>query len=110
MITIYIAENGKPFDCAWDCEIYEWKLHHKRLDDVKIFDKDGNELKDISLDDTYNDAYKVIVPDEEAAEQVHDAAEYYGWCSMETIDAPGTWGYRERDHYWDGEFVKEQDG
>lgn len=107
MRTIYIADDGKEFDDQYKCEHYEWMLNHTHLNDIKCYDKDNNELKDIMEEDTYNYCHKIIVPTNEAAKELNDLANYTGYCYYSHITETGTWIYEEKENGTDGRFVKE---
>ena len=105
MKVIYIADDGKEFDNAWDCEDYEWQLNHKHLNDVHCYDKDGNELKDIFSEDTYCKVMTIIVPTYEAAKDMQDLARYTCYCFYDHITESGVWVFDEdKDR-----FVKERE-
>lgn len=58
------------------------------MKDIKCYDKDGNELKEIMEEYTYNYCHKIIVST--------------GYCYYSQITEAGTWIYEEND----GRFVK----
>ena len=69
MKVIYIADDGKEFDNEYDCESYEWKLNHTHLNEICFYDKDGNKLNDAYSENTYNNAERIIVPNENAVKE-----------------------------------------
>lgn len=91
MKTIYIADDGTKFDDQYDCEDYEWRLNHPYLKDVHAFDKDGNELKNIFSEDTYNYSAKIIVTSDEGLKDLQALADYMGYCYYRHIDGIGEW-------------------
>ena len=95
MKVIYIADDGKEFDNEWDCMDYEWKLNHTHLNDIVFYDKDHNELKEIFLHDIYTITEKVVVPNKEALEDLHEFAEYTGFCCYYSIEDVGVWYFDE---------------
>ena len=105
MKVIYIADDGKEFDNAWDCEHYEWQLNHPYLKDVHFYDKDNNELKDIFSGDTYGDVMTITVPTDETAKDMQDLARYTGHCFYDHITESGVWVFDENKY----RFVKERE-
>ena len=93
MRVVYIADDGKEFDDQYDCEDYEWKLNHPSLNDIRLYDGDGNELKDILSQDTYEIVMKIVVPSEIAAKDLRELGYHTGWCCYEDISEPGEWGW-----------------
>lgn len=91
MKVVYEADDGTRFDNAVDCEDYEWKLKHPTINKIKLYDSNDEELFDIFNDVTYENADKVVVPDEECVSELHLFTEYTGYHSYDTIDSPGTW-------------------
>lgn len=91
MRVVYIADDGKEFDDKYDCEDYEWKLYHPYLNDVRLYDGEGNELKNIFSQYTYETVMKIIVPSEIAAKDLRKLGCYTGWRSYEDISESGEW-------------------
>ena len=91
MKIVYFADDGTQFDNEYDCEDYEWKLNHPHLKDVHIFDKDGNELKDVFAENTYHQSMKIIIPSIEALKDFQDFTNYAGYCAYYDIDQIGEW-------------------
>lgn len=91
MKVIYIADDGKEFDNEDDCEIYEWKLKHMHLNEICFYDKDGNKLYDAYSEDTYNNAERIVVPNENAVKELQEFARYTGYCCYEDITECGEW-------------------
>lgn len=91
MRVVYIADDGKEFDDQYDCEDYEWKLNHPSLNDIRLYDEKGNELKNIFSQNTYEIVMKIIVPSEIAAKDLCELGHYTGYCSYKDINEPGEW-------------------
>lgn len=91
MKIIYVADDGTQFDNEFDCEDYEWKLNHPHLREVRVFGKDGNEFNNIFEEDTYNYSEIIIVPDDEAARNLQELADYTGYCYYSHITKAGEW-------------------
>ena len=104
MRVVYIADDGKEFDDEWECKDYEWKLNHHHLNDVRLYDKDEMRLRDIFSEDTYNNVVKIIVPNNYAATDMKELANYTGYCYYAHITEAGTWVFEENGT--DGKFVK----
>ena len=104
MRILYIADDGKEFDDEWECKDYEWKLNHHHLNDVRLYDKDEMRLRDIFSEDTYNNVVKIIVPNNYAAKDMKELANYTGYCYYAHITEAGTWVFEEKGT--DGKFVK----
>ena len=104
MRVVYIADDGKEFTDKYDCEDYEWKLNHPYINDVRLYDKDNNEIKNILSQDTYEIVMKIVVPSENAVKDLQDLGRYAGFCCYENIDEPGEWVWCNED--WEFEFVK----
>ena len=95
MKIIYIADDGTQFDDEFACKDYEWVLNHPHLKDVHIFDKDGNEFKDIFSEDAYNYSTKIVVANDKAAKDLQDLAGYTGYCYYGQINKSGEWKFDE---------------
>lgn len=95
MRIIYIADDGKEFEDQFECEYYEWALNHPHLKSIKFYDKDGNELKDIMKEDTYDCCCKIMVPTREAVKEINDLADYTGYYDYSYITEAGTWIYEK---------------
>ena len=95
MRIVYIADDGTHFDDEYECRDYEWMQRHRALNDVVIFDKDGNWLKDIFSEDTYSKAMKIVVPNRAASLAFIDLAQYTGFCTYEDINRAGIWVWDE---------------
>ena len=97
MKVVYIADDGTWFNNEFACEDYEWRLNHPHVKDVHIFDENGNEFEDVLADDTYHNAMKIIVPNDEALKDFQAFAEYSGYCSYGDVDQVGEWVFDERN-------------
>ena len=93
MKVIYIADDGKEFDNAYDCESYEWELNHTHLNEIYFYDKDGNKLDDIYSENTYNNAEIIVVPNEDAVKELQELGRYTGYCCYEDITECGEWHF-----------------
>lgn len=93
MKVIYIADDGKEFDNAYDCESYEWKLDHTHLNEICFYDKDGNKLDDAYSENTYNNAERIVVPNENAVKELQELGRYTGYCCYEDIVECGEWQF-----------------
>lgn len=94
MKTVYIADDGKEFTDAFECEDYEWMLHHKNLHGVTMYDKDGVILTDFFEEETYVKAERILVPNNAAAKDLRELGDYTGYSGYEDISESGEW-------YWD---------
>lgn len=93
MKVIYIADDGKEFNNAYDCESYEWKLGHTHLNEICFYDKDGNKLDDAYSENTYNNVEIIVVPNEDAVKELQELARYTGYCYYEDIVECGEWQF-----------------
>ena len=91
MKIIYVADDEKEFDNEFDCQEYEWKLKHPHLNNIKFYDKNNNVLDEIFSQETYNIVKRVIVPDEDAVNDLQEFANYTGFCCYEDIISRGEW-------------------
>lgn len=107
MRTVYIAEDDTEFDDAFECEFYEWKLHHSYLRQIKCFDNQNNPIDDITEESAYNKCEKVIVPTEQSLSDLHALASYMGFTLCNDIKSIGTWVFDEHTTPWGG-FVKQK--
>lgn len=104
MKIVYIADDGKEFNDEWECRDYEWLLSHPAINDICMYDKDGNKMDDVMSEDTYNTVMKIIVPTKEAVAVVQELGEG-GFCAYEYVNDVGTWIWKE-GNWMDGKFVK----
>jgi len=102
MRVVYIADDGKEFNDEWDCRDYEWKLNHPAINDICMYDKDGNKMDDVMSEDTYNTVMKIIVPIKEAVAVIQELSRDF--CAYEYVNDVGTWVWKDKG--FDGEFVK----
>lgn len=94
MKILYVADDGKEFYNEFECEDYEWKLHHPYLNHVIFYDKDNNKL-DPFKDGTYEKTEKVFVPDNDSLDDLLEYANYTGYCAYTDISFSGTWVWSE---------------
>ena len=104
MRIVYIADDGTQFDNEYECEHYEWSLNHQNIYNIQMYDGAGSILVNFSSQDTYENADKIIVPDNAALEDLHELARLTGFCYYHQIESPGTWEFR-MDGY-DGRYIK----
>lgn len=90
MRVIYIADDGTTFDDEWDCQDYEFR-QSLSLDDIEIYDENGNRFDDILSEDAYNNCVKVVVKTDKAVADLHKIVEYTGFVGYDDIDSPGIW-------------------
>ena len=94
MKILYIANDGTQFEDEWECTDYEWILAHPHLKEIKFLNAAGEPALSDPLDDiTYNNTETVIVPNEEALQELQDLADYAGFCEYKDIDSIGTWNH-----------------
>ena len=103
MRIVYIADDGTEFDGKWECEDYEYLLNNPLLEDITMYNEDGEILTNIFDQETYEYAMKIIVPTNEAAVSLRDLGERNGWCAYADIKDAGTWVW---EHGFNGKFVK----
>ena len=61
---------------------------------LKLFnDSDKNKLYDAYSEDTYNNAERIVVPNENAAKELQELARYTGYCCYEDITECGEWHF-----------------
>lgn len=108
MKIIYIAEDGTQFDDEWDCKFHEWKMKHIHLNDIRFYDEKGQLLTSSPFDDIhYNKVEVVVVPNEEALQDLHTLVEYTGFIDYKNIDKIGTWKHYSNNSYDTGFMIKE---
>ena len=95
MKIIYVADDGKKFDNGFDCEMYEWKLDHPSLQDVRCYNKNNEKLNDIFAENTYYDVDKIIIPNDNVAKELQALGRYMGFSLYEFITESGEWVYDE---------------
>lgn len=103
MKVIYIADDGKQFDGAFECLDYEWRAAHSYLEDIHVYDEWGKRLEDLFSEDNYCRADVVIVDSLKGAMDLYDLAKYCGFCGYEDINSAGKWVW----DYEKSKFVKE---
>lgn len=111
MRTVYIADDGKEFNDEYECQNYEFKLRHPNIESIEIYDKDGNRLKDLFLERTYELAYRVIIKSKNEIKDINSLTRRMGYYGFNTINDTGIWIYDENDEcfvrYSDRAFFKE---
>ena len=94
MKILYIADDGTQFEDEWECADYEWRLTHPHLKEIKFLNAAGELLLSDPLKEiTYNNAETVIVPNEEALQDLQDMTDYTGFCEYNDINSIGTWNH-----------------
>ena len=77
-------------------------MNHTHLNEICFYDKDGNKLDDIYSENTYNNAERIVVPNENAAKELQELGRYTGYCCYEHITQSGEWYF----NYKKDTFVK----
>lgn len=103
MRIIYVSDDGKEFNDEYECERYEWIINNPDIENIYIYDKDGNELVDLFSENTYDKSYRIEVPDESALDALHKLAEYTGFYLYRIIDGCGTYVYDKSDFTFEKE-------
>ena len=102
MKILYIADDGTQFDDEWDCRDYEFRKELD-LDDIEMYDKDGNHL-DPMTEEAYDTVMRIVIKTEKAAEDLAKIEKYTGFIAYADVDTPGVWVYDDEKG-----FVKEGD-
>lgn len=97
MRVVYISDDGKEFNDEFECEQHEWIINNPDIENIHIYDKDGNELVDLFSENTYDKSYRIEVLDESALDALHKLAEYTGFCLYKTINDYGDYIYDNVD-------------
>lgn len=105
MRVIYVADDGTTFDDEWDCKDYEFRKSLS-LDDIEVYDENGNKFDDILSEDAYNNCVKVVVKTDKAVSDLHKIVKYTGFIGYDDIDSPGIWHAKDED--WFVTFEKEE--
>jgi hypothetical protein len=102
-LTTYISDDGKIFENELECLQYELSERCKKSK-VKVFGKHNKRLKEFWTDQAYDESLKVVVPDEEALEDIKAVTRYNGtFCEITDV---GIWRYKESDsNLWLGSFI-----
>lgn len=103
MRVVYISDDGKEFNDEFECEQHEWIINNPDIENIHIYDIDGNELVDLFSENTYDKSYRIEVADESALDALHKLADYTGFHLYKTIDDYGDYVYDNVDFV----FVKE---
>lgn len=108
MRILYIADDGTEFDNEFDCEVYEETNRHNKVNDIEVYDADGNRVlfESVYNDAFYNEAEKIIIHTEEEVADILWLAEYTGWCEFEQITSVGTWVRKNDEEYYEGVWEK----
>lgn len=112
MKILYVADDGTQFEDEWECTVYEWRLAHPHLSEIKFLNAAGEPILSDPLEDiTYNSTETVIVPNEEALQDLRDLTNYTGFCEYNDIDSIGTWKHCSGSRYIGGfrKVKKEED-
>ena len=107
MKKIYVADDGTQFDVKYKCENYEFALNHPKINDIIFLDKDQNELNDPYSVGDYIKTNTIIVPDQEAADQLFKLGAYAGFGLYVYITSAGTWEFKNDLH--NPKFIKVSD-
>lgn len=99
MRILYIADDGTEFDNEFECEYYEEIKRHNKVNDIEVYDADGNRVlfESVYNDAFYNEAEKIIIHTEEEATDILWLAEYTGWLEFEQLTSVGTWVRHQKD-------------
>ena len=108
MKIVYIADDGTEFDNYYKCDKYEFLLKYPRVQDIVFLDIIGNEISYPMTKAGYIGVETIIVPDQEAADQLSESAWYTGFRGYEDITSAGTWKFHN-DPY-NPRFMKMGDG
>lgn len=103
MRVVYISDDGKEFNDEFECEQHEWIISNPDIENIHIYDVNGNELVDLFSENTYDKSYRIEVPDEKTLEALHKLADYTGFHLYNSINDYGDYVYDNEDFV----FVKE---
>lgn len=103
MRVIYISNDGKEFNDEFECEQHEWIISNPDIENIHIYDKDGNELVDLFSENTYDKSHRIEVPNESALDALHKLADYTGFHLYKTIDDCGDYVYDNEDFTFEKE-------
>lgn len=101
MKVLYIADDGTQFDDEWDCRDYEFRKDLD-LDDIEMYDEDGNRL-DPMTEETYYTVMRIVIKTERAAEYLAKIENYTGFIAYADVKTPGVWVYDQ-----EAGFIKEE--
>jgi hypothetical protein len=101
MRTIYMADDGKQFDDKYDCLDYEFGMRIKGgAKQITIIDENGAVVHTpLTSEDTYSNAYKIIVTGMLGIRTLQEISDYTGFIGYEDIDTPGVWTFNKDDIY-----------
>jgi hypothetical protein len=99
MRTIYMADDGKQFDDKYDCLDYEFGMRIKGgAKQITIIDENGAVVHTpLTSEDTYSNAYKIIVTGMLGIRTLQEISDYAGFTAYDDIDVPGVWVYNKDD-------------
>lgn len=95
MKTIYIADDGKQFEDEYECKNHEFEILHPNLKTIEFYDSDGLALLNVMDEYTYDICTKVVVHSNEEITDLHEVADYFGYCGYFDITDVGEWTYDE---------------
>ena len=95
MRTLYIADDGKQFEDECECISYEFCISHLNLKTIEFYDSDGLALLNVMDEYTYDICTKVVVHSNEEITDLHEVADYFGYCGYFDITDVGEWTYDE---------------
>ena len=93
MRVVYISDDGKEFNNEFECEQHEWIINNPDIENIHIYDVNGNELVDLFSENTYGKSYRIEVPDESALDALHKLVECTGFYLYRTVDGCGEYVY-----------------
>ena len=103
MRVVYISDDGKECANKFDCEQHEWIVNNPNIENIHIYDKDGDELVDLFSENTYDKSHRIEIPDEKTLEALHKLVDYTGFHLYKTIDGCGTYVYNKSDFTFEKE-------
>lgn len=103
MRVIYISNDGKEFNDEFECEQHEWIINNPDIENIHIYDVNGDELVDLFSENTYDKSYRIEVPNESALDALHKLADYTGFHLYKTIDDCGDYVYDNEDFVFEKE-------
>ena len=104
MRITYIADDGTQFDSEIDCLKHEFVVNFPHVKDIRMYTMSGEELTDVFSDVTYGKADKIIVPNDDALESLHELADFCDFDAYYKINECGEWIWSEEAYI----YVKEK--
>ena len=95
MRVVYISDDGKEFNDEFECEQHEWIINNPDIENIHIYDVNGNELVDLFSENTYGSSYRIEIPDESELDALHKLSAYTGFYLYQIIDGCGTYVFDE---------------